>query len=308
MIDRTGASALIPEEVSNILLRDISAASAALSLFRQIPMGTKINRLPILAALPAAYWVDGDTGLKGVTKAEWGNKYLTAEEIATIVPIPEALLDDTSYDIWGAVRPLMASAIARKLDAAVFFSEDKPASFPTGIIPEAIARSHEVARGTNTAAEGGVAQDISDAFALVEADGFAVSGIIANQRYKGLLRGARDANGVLLNEVTPNSAYGVNIQYPMQGLWPTAAETAELLAGDFSHGILGTRQDITYKLHDQATLYDENGDVLYALAQQDMVALRVVARYGFQVDNTITYANTNEATRYPWAVVSSPAA
>ncbi len=123
-----------------------------------------------------------------------------------------------------------------------------------------------------------------------------------------MLRGARDANGVLLSEVSPTSAYGVGIQYPMQGQWPTATETAELLAGDFSHGILGTRQDITYKMLSEATIYDENGDVLYALAQQDMVALRVVARFGFQVDNTITYANLNEATRYPWAVVTSPAA
>ena len=121
MIDRSGASALIPEAVSNILLKDLENTSAAMTLFRRVPMGTKVNRLPILAALPSAYWVDGDTGLKGTTGANWSNKYLTAEELAAIVPIPEALLDDTSYDIWGAIRPLLADAIARKLDDAVFF-------------------------------------------------------------------------------------------------------------------------------------------------------------------------------------------
>ena len=307
MIDRSGASALIPEAVSNILLKDLENTSAAMTLFRRVPMGTKVNRLPILAALPSAYWVDGDTGLKGTTGANWSNKYLTAEELAAIVPIPEALLDDTSYDIWGAIRPLLADAIARKLDDAVFFGNSKPASFPTAIIPDAVSRSHKVVRGTNAANKGGVAQDISDAFALVEADGFTVSGIAANTRYKGLLRSARDNNGVKLMEVNPGSAYGVTIQYPMEGLWPTGLSKPEMVVGDYSHGILGVRQDITYKILTEATLYDDTGQVLYALAQQDMVALRVVARFGFQVDNTINYANTNEATRYPWAFVESPA-
>lgn len=307
MIDRTGASALIPEAVSNLLLKELDNKSAAMTLFRKLPMGTKINRLPILAALPSAYWVDGDTGLKGVTQASWSNKYLYAEEIAAIIPIPEALLDDTSYDIWGAVRPLMANAIARKFDDAVFFGLDKPSTFPAALVPEAIARSHFVVRGGNTAAEGGVPQDISDAFALVEADGFSVSGVVANTRYKGLLRSARDSTGVLLNEVTPTSVYGVPVSYPMEGLWPTGVSQGEFLAGDFSHGILGTRQDVTYKILTEATLYDENGDVAYALAQQDMIAMRVVFRAGFQIDNTINYANPTEATRYPWAVVKAPA-
>jgi hypothetical protein len=45
--------------------------------------------------------------------------------------------------------------------------------------------------------------------------------------------------------------------------------------------------------------------VIYNLPQQDMVALRVVARYGFQVANAMTWENTNDATRYPWAVMQN---
>lgn len=305
-IDRSGASALIKQEESNILLKEIANKSAAMTMFRQVSMGTREVRMPILGSLPTANWISGDTGLKGTTKVDWTNKYLTAEELAVIVPIPDAVIDDANYDIWGYVRPLIADAIARKLDAAVLFGVEKPASFPGAIAPAAIAVGHEVERGTNVASAGGFPEDISDAFALVEADGFVVSGAAAAANVRALLRGSRDANGVQLGEVTTTSAYGVPINYAAPGLWPTGSGATEFIAGDFSHAILGTRQDLTYKILTEATIYGPDSEVLYALAQQDMSALRVVARFGFQVDNTINYENPNANTRYPWSVITKP--
>jgi hypothetical protein len=48
----------------------------------------------VLSALPVAYWVNGDTGLKQTTDAAWAGLMLEAEEIATILPVPEAVVDD----------------------------------------------------------------------------------------------------------------------------------------------------------------------------------------------------------------------
>ena len=62
-IQRGDISALVPEAVSNAILTDITAQSAALSTFRRIPMSSKQTRLPILSVLPQAYWVEGDQGL-----------------------------------------------------------------------------------------------------------------------------------------------------------------------------------------------------------------------------------------------------
>jgi HK97 family phage major capsid protein len=301
-IQRGDISALVPEEVSTAILTDITAQSAALSAFRRIPMSSKQTKMPVLATLPAAYWVEGDAGLKKTTELSWANKYITAEELAVIVPIPEAVLDDAGFDVFAMIQPMIAEAFARKLDAAVFLGEGTPASWPTAIVPAALAAGHAVARGTNAANKGGLAADISDAFALVEADGFSVNAVMADVSYRGKLRNVRNASGDRLAEVSTDSAYGVGISYPMRGMWGNGVEA---IVGDASQGIIAIRQDLTFKVLDQAVITDENGAVILNLSQQDSVAVRVVARYGFQVANTIRRENEDGATRYPFAVVTA---
>jgi len=308
LITRSGVQATVPEDVSNVLLTNLASQSAALSMFRQTRMSTNQTRMPVLAALPTAYFVNGDTGLKQTTEVSWANQYLNVEEIAAIVPIPEAVLDDTTFDVWGTVRPLMEQAIGRVLDAAVVFGVNKPASWPTAIVPGAVAAGNVVARGTSTAAQGGLAGDVSKLFATVENDGYEVNGLIANTTYKGMLRDVRDVNGrPLLDSQT--GIYGQQVQYPMRGLWPTGLSSAEVVAGDFQQAILATRQDITYKVLDQSVIQDNTGAIIYNLAQQDMVALRVVARFGYAVADTLSYDRARgDAAKFPFGVLQSPAA
>jgi HK97 family phage major capsid protein len=310
LLSRTNVSALIPEQVTNDMLAGLVNQSAALTMFRQVRMSTNQTRMPVVSALPTAYFVTGDTGLKQTTEAAWANKFLNVEEIAAIVPIPEAVFDDAGFDVWGNVRPLLENAIARALDAAIFFGTNKPASWPNAIATDAATAGNTVNRGTATAAQGALAGDISAAFATVERDGFDVNGLIANTTYRGLLRDVRDTQGRQLLDANGN-VYGVQAQYPMRGLWPavgtTGARNVEAILGDFTQGLLGVRQDVTYKVLDQATIQDNTGAVQYNLAQQDLVALRVVFRCAFQVANTLNYDNANAATRYPWATLNSTA-
>ncbi len=308
VISRSDASGLIPEDVTDEIIQNVSTESAALSLFRRVTMSSNQYRMPVLAALPTAYFVNGDTGLKQTTEAAWANKYLFAEEIAAIVPIPEAVLDDSAYDLWGEIRPLLEDAIARTLDAAIFFGTNKPASWPTEIVTAATNASNTYNRGTNNAAAGGIAEDINQVMGLVEGDGFAVDGFVTRTTYKSRLRGARDTTGQLLMDLSqiPNTIWGEPVRYVMPGMWPTGSGAVELFAGDFSQGILAVRRDMTYKILDQAVIQNDTGDIIYNLPQQDMVALRVVARYAWQVPNPINYEQQTEASRYPFAVLKAP--
>ena len=307
IISRSDAAALIPEDVAPDIIKRATEQSAALSLFRRVNMSAQQQRMPVMAALPVAYFVNGDTGLKGTSEAGWTNKYLNAEEVAVIVPVPEAVLDDTAFDIWGETRPFIAEAIGRTLDAAIFFGVNKPTTWPNSIVADATTSGNVVVGGTAPPEEGGVYGDVSDLFATVEEDGYDVNGLVAHRKYKGMLRSARGTTGEQLGEpstaqIEPASAYGVPINYPLRGLWPAGAGAAEMIAGDFTEGIVAVRQDLTWKLLDQAVIQDNAGVIQYNLAQQDMVAMRVVARFAWQVKATPTPEAV--AGAYPFAVMT----
>lgn len=305
LVSRTDTAALVPEEVSTAMLTSLSTQSAVLELGQRVPMSRNQTRFPVLSALPTAYFVGGDTGLKQTTKAAWEDKYMYVEEIATIVPIPEAVLDDAGFDVWGSIQPLMEAAIARTLDAAVVFGTNAPTTWATegNLVGKAVAAGNVIARGTNNAAAGGLHGDLSDLVGTLEADGYVPNGAIGNITLKGRLRGVRDTTGQTLalpaDIPTPN--------YSLAGLWPTGVNAAELLAGDFSKLVVGVRQDMTYKLITEGVITDNTGAIIYNLPQQDMVALRLVFRAAYAVANPINYQQGTASARSPFAVLRSPA-
>lgn len=308
IISRTDANAIIPIEVSREIIKGAIKRSAALQLFRQVNMGTKIKEMPVISALPLAYFVNGDTGLKQTTEVNWDKVSLIAEEIACIIPVPENVIDDVDYDMWGEIKPLCEEAVGIALDRAVFSSIGKPASFPEGIIPAAIAAGNVVDRGTSLAADGGIAGDINLLMAEVEEDGFEVNGFAARTTFKSRLRGARATDGQKLLDVGTNELEGSPIYYANNAFAAAGLGIAELVAGDFTQGIIGVRQDVTYKVLTEAVITNELGAIVYNLAQQDMVALRVKARFAFAVPNPINRENAVGSTRFPFAVLRSPAA
>lgn len=301
MIDREKASALIPsQEITDRIIAGAVKNSKAMQLFTKLPnMTTKQASLPVLASLPEAYFVKGDTGLKQTTDMMWKNKYIVAEELAVIVPIPEAVLDDSSYNLWNEIEPRVTEAFGKKFDQAVFLGKDRPASWPEGLIPAVINAGGAVTPGSNN-----LYTQISDAMGKVEEDGFDVTGIVGGVGLKKAFRdGLVDSTGQPLanSEVT-----ALNRVFVDNGSWDNSL--AKFLVGDFSQAMYSIRQDITFKLLDQSVITDADGKVVLNLAQQDCVALRAVMRLGWVLPNPITAINPNEATRFPFALVENTTA
>lgn len=300
------------EDYAAQIIDNAKDQSAAMLTFRRATVSKSQQRFPVLAALPTAYWVNGDTGLKQTTEMSWTNKYLNIEELAAIVPIPDAVVEDADFDIFGEVRPKLEEAIARALDAAIYFGTNAPASFPTNVVAAAVAGGNAVARGTATSAQGGIWGDIDNLIGALETDGYDPDAYVANRTLKGRLRQARTTSGERLDRDRTDgnlaSIDGDAVTYSMRGLWPTGLSAAEVIALQRSEFILGVRRDITYKVLDQAVIQDNTGAIQYNLAQQDMVALRVTFRAGWQVANGLNYDQAVEASRYPAAVLRSPAA
>lgn len=311
IISRTNAEALIPVETSSEIIKNIPASSAALSLFKQLPnMSAKQKTLPIAQTLPTAYFLNGDTDMKKTTNAEWDKLTLTAEEIAVIIPIPEAVFDDAQYSLWDELKPQIVEAFGHAIDQAVFFGTNKPASYPEAIVTQAIAKGNVVNLGTNEDVAGDIIGE-NGVMSKVEASGFKVTGFYADGTLEAKFRNLRDKNNQLLytpglTSETPVNLVGRPLKYDeIGGVFDTTK--ALLIAGDFTKAVYSIRQDITYKVLDQAIIQNPDGTIAYNLAQQDMVALRCVMRLGVQVANPVSRKGSS-ANRYPFAVLAPAAA
>lgn len=310
-ITRSQAEALIPDDVSREIIKAAPEQSVVMQLGRRLPNMTKAQqRMPVLNALISGGFVDGDTGVKQTSLSEWKNQYLTAAEIAVIVPIPEAVLDDADYDIWGEIRPQIAAEFGRIFDAAVLYGVNKPSSWPEGIATAAAAAGHQVLL-EDIETGGGDLYDaimgVQGVLAYVESDGFMVTGHVGATGMKARLRGLRDTTKqpVFLRSLQEGAQYeldGEPIYFPKNGA--IDGVTAMLISGDWSQLVWSIRQDMTYKVLDQAVITDAAGNIVYNLAQQDMVALRAVMRIAWQLPNPVTALSPSSTTRYPFAVLA----
>ena len=294
-IDRTDVDALIETQVANEIFEGVVRDSKALSMFKRLPnMTSDKTKLRILDSLPIAYFVNeaNNNGRKNITKMAWDKKFITAAEIAVIVPIKENDLADSSIDIWAQVRPRLVEAFGRKIDDAIFNGNDKPADWRKGLIPSIEDVGAEVEE------TGKLYSDINDVMTKVEESGYNVTGLLGGVGLKGKFRMMTDTTGQPLNTTEIGS---LSRTFLDNGTWDKTKAT--LIAGDFTQAVYAIRNDITYKVLTEAVIQDPStGEILYNLAQDDMVALRVTMRLGWEIPNPVN-AENETATRFPFAAL-----
>lgn len=280
------------------------------------------QRIPVLTQLPSAFWVNGsanldqrDIGIKQTTNLLWDNVYLNAETLAAIVPVSEHLIADLDYDFWEEVRPKVTEAIAVALDQAVFFGgAGTPTSWPSPLAQQAVSAGNVVIAGAGV----DYLDDVNNAMAAVEADGYDVNGFWARRQVKAKLRGLRSTTHELLywpderpssNGAPGGTLYGERIYFSNAGLtgFSTGATNFSMICGDWTMAVLGVREDISMELFDQGVITDNTGAIQYNLMQQDMVALRVTARFAFAMPNPVNRQNATAGTRCAFAVVQQKA-
>lgn len=311
IIDRNAFSGLIPEPVTREIMQGAIAESAVLRMGRRLAnMSSKTQTINVLDALPSAYFVNGEAtdagagdAFKQTTKMAWDKKKLYAEEIAVIVPIPEAALDDADYDIWGEVRPRLTEAFGKVIDAAILFGTNKPSTWRNGVVPSAIAAGNGVPMGTDVFSdimgEGGL-------ISKVELDGFNPNGVMSAIQMRGKLRGLKDTTGqpIFKSDMQGATRYGLDgmdMYFPMNGAFDP--NQAQMIVGDWSQLVYAIRQDMTFKIFTEGVIQDPSTKAItYNLMQNDMVALRAVMRLGWEIANPINAYNADIANPFPFSV------
>lgn len=299
---REQTEALMSTTEYNEIIQSTVENSIALQAMTRLPnIASSVAEYPIMENYPIAGFVDGDTGLKMTTQMAWKKKKLHVGEIAVIVPIPDNVIADSNYDIWGQVKPRLVEAAGRVIDKAIFFGVDKPDNWRDGILQSAIAAGNTVTETTDIYKD---VFGVDGVIAKIEEDGYFPDKIISALNMRAKLRDLRDTNNRPLyledmKSTTPYTLNGMSMQFPRNGAFD--ASKASLIVGDFTQAVYAIRQDITFDVFKSGVISDENGKVIYNLMQNDMKAIRMVMRLGWEIFNPLNAINPDETTRFPFA-------
>ena len=266
----------VPKPIAQEIIAAVTRGSSILRLSKVQPMESDNKKFPVMVSGPGAYWV-GESERTRTDTAKWIFPEITAKKIAVIVPVTKEKMRDATINVFEAIRPYVAEAFYKAIDAACIFGTDSP--FAKSLYGVAHDAGREVELGTNTRLD----EDVSDVMALVEAAGFDVDGFAASIGFKNSLRKLRDANGnqLFVPGVDQNTLYSQPIEFVRNGAWD--ATKALCIGGEWKYSIVGIRDQIEYSVLQEATLNSvtmEDGKPL-SLAENDMVALKATMRLGF---------------------------
>jgi len=294
---------LVPTPVSAQIIQELPKRSVLLNRARRVTMSALTLRQPVLSVLPQAYWVGGDVGLKQTTSQQWDNISLQAEELAVIVPVPNAYIDDAQVPIWDEIRPRLVSAIGLALDQACLFGVGKPASWTSSsIFDAATAAGNVIPYATNT----DVGQDVAQLGSKLAQQGYGIDGFASAAGFVWNLTAYRTTQGVPVYNANVDGTPGGSLYgYPLQEVTNGAfdATKASLIAGQWDNAILGVRQDITFDMSRDGVIADSTGKVIISAYQQDSQLMRVVFRAGYALANPVTELQSDQTKRSPFAVL-----
>ena len=266
----------VPTPIATDIIADVARGSSVMRLSKVQPMASETQKFPVMTGGPGAYWV-GETERIQTSVATWIFPELVAKKIGVIVPCSREKLEDTTINVFSVIRPYIAEAFYKAIDAACLFGTNSP--FSKSIFGVANTAGRVIAEGTNAKLD----LDVSDVMALVEAEGMDVNGFVAGYDMKNSLRKLRDANGnqLYVDDVNQRTLYAQPIEFSRTDAWDKTK--ARAIAGDWKYAIVGLRDQIKYETLTEATLQSVtmgDGKPL-SLAENDMVAIKATMRLGF---------------------------
>lgn len=301
-----GPDPLVPQPLSDAIIQEAPKASAALSLMNRTTLSSKTQRMPVLDVLPMAYWVGGDTGMKQTTQMQWKNVVLVVEELACIVPIPEAYLDDADVPLWSQVQPRITEAVGALIDSAVLWGINKPTTWGESVFVGAGKSQHFIVEGTGV----DLGQDVSNLGVMMAQTGYTVNGFAAMPGMSWKLTGIRSEQGIPIYQPDMTNGpggnlYGYNLSEVNNGSWVLGPTGAEILCGDFTKSMIGIRSDISFKMFSEGVISDDTGKVILNLMQQDSVAMRMTMRLAYATVNPVTIMQPGSAitARWPFGMI-----
>ncbi len=282
--DDAQAGLTIPTELRNEVLR---IAEKQYGLARRdmfyLPFSGPGNsrNVPALGTSVSVFWT-GEGAKKKGTQPKFNLVAQTLKKLAAIVPMTEEILEDSAINLTSLLGQLFAEAIAKEEDIQFFAGTGAPW---TGILNNG---SVNIVYQTT----GGIAHLTADD--LLNMQDATPTGALNGAKYYmhrtvlSVIRKLKDLNGNYIYQ-NPGQGQPATIwNYPVElsDAFPAAADVVDgspyILFGNLKQAaIFGDKQQIRAKMLDQATVTDTDDQTAINLAEQDMVALRIVERVGY---------------------------
>lgn len=266
----------VPVQQAAEIMKDIARGSSILRLSKVEPMESDTKKFPVMTDGPGAYWVGEAERIK-TSEAKWIFPEMHAKKIAVIIPVTKEKLNDTTINVFQELKPAIAEAFYKTIDAACLFGTNSP--FAKNILKSATDVGNIIEDGTSSSLD----LDVSDVMALIEDSGLDVNGFAAHNGVKNRLRKLRDANGnqLFVNGVDQKEFYNEPIEFSRNAAWDKTK--AELIAADWSKSLVGLREGLEFEVLKEATLQGtlgEDGKPI-SLAEQDLIGIKATMRLGF---------------------------
>lgn len=292
---------LAPDRAAPIFER-AARMSVIQRLARQVPLGANGVEIPVVTGRMSAGWVS-EAGQKPASGASLALKTITPKKLASIAVVSAEVVRANPGNYMNLLRDQIAEAFAIAFDNAAAHDAGPDGTAGAGPFTTYLDQTAKaVELGSSAASAGGIHADCTAALALLVNDGKRLTGWALDDRVEPMLFGAVDTTGRPLyvdlptDDVSPAIARPGRLlsrpSYMGQGLYWNTTTDIYGYAGDWTQAAWGAVGGISYDVSTQATV-TING-ALVSLWENNLVAIRAEAEYGWLVNDTASFVKLTE--------------
>jgi HK97 family phage major capsid protein len=288
-------SGFLTPEQSQPIFDKVAQQSVAQQLAGQIPLGYSGVSVPVTTGKLTAGWV-GEGAQKPASAGTMTLKTMSPKKLAVIAVVSAEVVRANPGNYMNAIRNQVAESFAIAFDAAALHGTSTP--FTTYIDQTA-----STVEATGTApAWTAVYDDLNSALNTLVTAGKELTGWAFDSRFEPILNGAKDSSQRPLFVESPFTETAGPVRagrllgrqaYIGPGVF---ASTPKIYgyAGDWSQAAWGVVGGISYDVSTEASV-TING-ALVSLFENNLVAVRAEAEYGWLVNDTASFVKIANAT------------
>lgn len=302
-------SGFLTRAQSQAIFEKAARSSVVQRLAREIPLSFNGQSIPVVTGRLVAGWVS-EAAKKPASSGAMSLKTMDPKKLAVVAVVSSEVVRANPGGYMQVIQNQIGEAFALAFDKAALYDQG-PAAYGS----EGAAGGGPFATNlgsTTNAVEIGTGTDIFADFvsglSLVLADGFPTTGYALDDRMEPLLLSARDGNDrpLFVDSITDNGAIpfgtgdlrtGRLLGRPAVmggGVYSGTTDDVEAIGGDWSQAAWGVVGGINYALSTEATV-TING-ALVSLWENNLVAVRAEAEYGFLVNDTNAFVKFTNAS------------